>query len=61
MTGQEIAECTGGRHAITDEGMWDHYHTHSHAQLGASQGLELGFLIADALKEGRQALRVAAH
>ena len=27
MTGQNVTECTGGAHAITDEGLNDRYHT----------------------------------
>ncbi len=60
MTGQEVTECTGGAQAITDEGLRDRYHTHCDPRLNASQSLELAFLIAEALKEERQALRAAA-
>jgi 3-deoxy-7-phosphoheptulonate synthase len=61
MTGQEVTECTGGAQAITDEALADRYHTHCDPRLNASQSLELAFLIAEALKEERQALRVAAQ
>jgi 3-deoxy-7-phosphoheptulonate synthase len=61
MTGQEVTECTGGAQAITDEGLSDRYHTHCDPRLNASQSLELAFLIAEALKEERAALRVAAQ
>ncbi len=61
MTGQEVTECTGGAQAITDEGLSDRYHTHCDPRLNASQSLELAFLIAEALTEEREALRVAAQ
>jgi 3-deoxy-7-phosphoheptulonate synthase len=61
MTGQEVTECTGGAQAITDEALSDRYHTHCDPRLNASQSLELAFLIAEALKEERAALRVAAQ
>ena len=61
MTGREVTECTGGAQAITDDGLSDRYHTHCDPRLNASQSLELAFLIAEALKDERQALRVAAQ
>jgi len=61
MTGQEVTECTGGAQAITDDHLSSRYHTHCDPRLNASQALELAFLIAGALKEEREALRVAAQ
>ena len=61
MTGQEVTECTGGAQAITDELLSGSYHTHCDPRLNASQSLELSFLIAEALKEERASLRVAAQ
>jgi 3-deoxy-7-phosphoheptulonate synthase len=61
MTGQEVTECTGGAQAITDEALADRYHTHCDPRLNASQSLELAFLIAAALKDEREALRIAAQ
>jgi 3-deoxy-7-phosphoheptulonate synthase len=60
MTGQEVTECTGGAQAITEDGLSDRYHTHCDPRLNASQSLELAFLIAEALKDERAALRTAA-
>ncbi|MGH6944011.1 MAG: 3-deoxy-7-phosphoheptulonate synthase, partial [Geminicoccaceae bacterium] len=60
MTGREVTECTGGAQAITDDALSDRYHTHCDPRLNASQSLELAFLIAEALKEERAALRAAA-
>jgi 3-deoxy-7-phosphoheptulonate synthase len=53
MTGQDVTECTGGAHALTEEHLGDRYHTHCDPRLNASQGLELAFLIADELKQQR--------
>jgi 3-deoxy-7-phosphoheptulonate synthase len=61
MTGQEVTECTGGAQAITDDGLSDRYHTHCDPRLNASQSLELAFQMAEALKDERAALRVAAQ
>ena len=61
MTGREVTECTGGAQAITEDGLSDRYHTHCDPRLNASQSLELAFLIAEALKDERAALRVAAQ
>jgi 3-deoxy-7-phosphoheptulonate synthase len=61
MTGQEVTECTGGAQAITDAGLSDRYHTHCDPRLNASQSLELAFQMAEALKDERAALRVAAQ
>jgi 3-deoxy-7-phosphoheptulonate synthase len=61
MTGRDVTECTGGAQAITEEGLSDRYHTHCDPRLNASQSLELAFLMAEALKEERAALRAAAQ
>ena len=50
MTGQDVTECTGGLHAISDEDLSQRYHTHCDPRLNANQALELAFLIADELK-----------
>ena len=56
MTGQDVTECTGGAEAITDENLGDRYRTFCDPRLNATQSLELAFLIAESLKEERQAL-----
>ncbi len=56
MTGQDVTECIGGAQAITEESLGDRYHTHCDPRLNASQALELAFLIAEHLKEEREAL-----
>jgi 3-deoxy-7-phosphoheptulonate synthase len=53
LTGQNVTECTGGAHAITDAGLADRYHTHCDPRLNADQSLELAFLVAEMLKEER--------
>jgi 3-deoxy-7-phosphoheptulonate synthase len=64
MTGQNVTECTGGAHAITDEGLNARYHTLCDPRLNAEQAIEMAFLMADLLKAERSArvkpLRAAA-
>jgi len=60
MTGQDVTECTGGAQAITDAALQDRYHTYCDPRLNAQQSLELAFLMAEALKEERQALSKAS-
>ena len=60
MTGQDVTECTGGAQAITDAGLSDRYHTYCDPRLNAQQSLELAFLMAEALREERTALRQAS-
>lgn len=54
MTGQDVTECVGGGQAITEAGLSARYHTHCDPRLNASQALELAFLLAEMLKEGRR-------
>ena len=55
LTGQDVTECLGGSQSITEEGLADRYHTQCDPRLNASQSLELAFLVAEALKDYRQA------
>jgi 3-deoxy-7-phosphoheptulonate synthase len=55
MTGQEVTECIGGTSAVTDAGLAERYETHCDPRLNATQALELAFLIADYVKQGRKA------
>lgn len=57
MTGQDVTECIGGAQAIDEARLGDRYHTHCDPRLNASQSLELAFLLSEALKEEREALR----
>jgi 3-deoxy-7-phosphoheptulonate synthase len=53
LTGQDVTECVGGAQAITEANLSTCYHTHCDPRLNASQALELAFLLAETLKEGR--------
>lgn len=53
MTGQDVTECTGGAQEITEADLSKRFHTHCDPRLNASQALELAFLLAETLKEGR--------
>ncbi len=55
MTGQNVTECTGGARAISDEDLNDRYHTVCDPRLNAEQSIDLAFLIADLLKQERNA------
>ena len=55
MTGKDVTECTGGAREVTAEDLGSRYHTHCDPRLNASQALELAFLIAELLQEGRSA------
>jgi 3-deoxy-7-phosphoheptulonate synthase len=54
MTGQDVTECVGGAQAITEASLGVRYNTHCDPRLNASQALELAFLLAEILKEGRR-------
>ena len=54
MTGKAVTECIGGSVAVTYDGLGERYETHCDPRLNASQALELAFLIADYVKEGRK-------
>jgi 3-deoxy-7-phosphoheptulonate synthase len=54
MTGQDVTECVGGAQAITEASLGIRYNTHCDPRLNASQALELAFLLAEILKEGRR-------
>ena len=55
MTGQDVTECTGGVHAVSEENLSDRYHTACDPRLNASQSLELAFLVAEELSNLRSA------
>lgn len=55
LTGQDVTECTGGAVDITEEGLASRYHTHCDPRLNAGQSIELAFLVAERLKEEREA------
>lgn len=53
MTGQNVTECVGGAHDVTDEDLSSRYHTACDPRLNANQALELAFLVGDELKNLR--------
>ncbi len=53
MTGKDVTECVGGAQSITEANLGVRYDTHCDPRLNASQSLELAFLLAEMLKEGR--------
>lgn len=55
MTGQNVTECTGGATAISEADLMDRYHTHCDPRLNADQALELAFLVAERMKQERDA------
>jgi len=60
LTGQDVTECTGGAIAVTEDSLASRYHTHCDPRLNASQSIELAFLLAEALKEEREAMASTA-
>ncbi|MBV1900249.1 MAG: 3-deoxy-7-phosphoheptulonate synthase, partial [Kordiimonadaceae bacterium] len=60
LTGQDVTECTGGSSAVTEDSLSSRYHTHCDPRLNATQSIELAFLLAESLKEERDAMAPAA-
>ncbi|MBM7114614.1 3-deoxy-7-phosphoheptulonate synthase [Archangium primigenium] len=50
MTGQDVTECLGGTHAVTEADLSRRYLTHCDPRLNATQALELAFLVAEQLQ-----------
>ncbi len=53
MTGQDVTECTGGAHRLTEADLGQRYETFCDPRLNAEQALEMAFLIAEELKRRR--------
>ena len=53
MTGQNVTECTGGAHKLSEADLTERYETFCDPRLNAEQSLELAFLVARELKERR--------
>jgi len=53
MTGQNVTECTGGAHRLTEANLTERYETFCDPRLNAEQSLELAFLVAEELKRRR--------
>lgn len=60
LTGQDVTECTGGSSAVTEDSLSSRYHTHCDPRLNATQSIELAFLLAESLKEERDAMAAPA-
>ncbi len=60
MTGDNVTECTGGTAAISEVNLSDRYHTHCDPRLNANQALELAFLVAERMKQDREAAPLAS-
>ena len=57
MTGQDVTECVGGAHRLTEADLGARYETFCDPRLNASQALELAFLVAEELKARRGPVR----
>jgi 3-deoxy-7-phosphoheptulonate synthase len=53
MTGQDVTECTGGAHELSETDLAKRYETFCDPRLNAEQSLELAFLVAEELKNRR--------
>jgi 3-deoxy-7-phosphoheptulonate synthase len=53
LTGDEVTECTGGAHQLTDADLSDRYETACDPRLNNGQSLELAFLVAEMLQAAR--------
>jgi 3-deoxy-7-phosphoheptulonate synthase len=53
MTGQDVTECTGGAHKLSEADLGERYETFCDPRLNAEQSLELAFLVAEELKQRR--------
>ena len=60
MTGQDVTECTGGAHRLTEADLAARYETFCDPRLNAEQSLELAFLVAEELKSRRAPRRQPA-
>ena len=54
MTGQDVTECIGGAHRLTEADLAARYETFCDPRLNAEQSLELAFLVAEELKPRRR-------
>jgi 3-deoxy-7-phosphoheptulonate synthase len=53
MTGQDVTECIGGAHRLSEADLTERYETFCDPRLNAEQALELAFLVAEELKRRR--------
>ncbi len=60
MTGQDVTECIGGAHRLSEADLGERYETFCDPRLNAEQSLELAFLVAEELKRRRSPAIVPA-
>ena len=60
MTGQNVTECIGGAHRLTEANLAERYETFCDPRLNAEQSLELAFLVAEELKRRRAGAPLSA-
>jgi 3-deoxy-7-phosphoheptulonate synthase len=60
MTGQDVTECIGGAHRLTEANLGERYETFCDPRLNAEQSLELAFLVAEELKRRRAGAQLSA-
>jgi 3-deoxy-7-phosphoheptulonate synthase len=60
MTGQDVTECIGGAHRLSEADLSARYETFCDPRLNAEQSLELAFLVAEELKRRRLPAAAAA-
>ncbi|MBC7680222.1 MAG: 3-deoxy-7-phosphoheptulonate synthase, partial [Pseudorhodobacter sp.] len=53
LTGDDVTECLGGAHDLTDADLADRYETACDPRLNTGQSLELAFLVAEMLQARR--------
>jgi 3-deoxy-7-phosphoheptulonate synthase len=61
MTGQDVTECIGGAHRLTEADLGTRYESLVDPRLNAEQSLELAFLLAEGLKKRRRLPALAAQ
>ncbi len=54
MTGQDVTECVGGAHRLTEADLGGRYETFCDPRLNAEQSLEMAFLVAEELTARRR-------
>ncbi len=56
MTGQDVTECVGGAHQLTEADLGNRYETFCDPRLNAEQSLEMAFLVAEELSTRHRAV-----
>ena len=56
MTGQDVTECVGGAHRLTEADLGNRYETFCDPRLNAEQSLEMAFLVAEELSTRHRAV-----